>query len=88
MKLGEPGGRAIQRVSHDKMYVFTSPHYSNTESRDSPCDKTKEVVVELFEYRRRYKISTDKVRTLSEKVSLQDDELYTERTCTGEWGAS
>lgn len=78
------GEKTIQRVSHDKMYVFTLVHYSNAESCDSPCDKTKEVVVELFKYRRKFRISTDKVRILSEKVPLQDDELYIKRTFTGE----
>ena len=54
------------------------------ENRNSPCDKTKEVVVELFEYGHKYKIFKDKVRILSKEVSLQDDELYTKRTYTGE----
>ena len=51
----------------------------------SPCDKAEEVVIELYEYRRKYKLAKDKVLVLSKTVSLQNDELYTEKKYESEW---
>lgn len=78
--------RTIHRVSNEKMYVHAhgSNHNHGTDVCDRACDKTKEVVVELFEYRRKYGLK-EKAQILSMKVLLQDDELYTEKTYTSEW---
>lgn len=56
--------------------LYTLRH-SKTHQYNSPCE-SKELVVELFEYRRKYRIRESKVQILSEKLYLKDDELYTE----------
>lgn len=77
--------RIIRRVSNEKMYVYRFMNYSGANVFDSPCDKTKEIVVQLYEYRRKYGVVKDKVQIFSKTVSLQDDVLYTEKTYTSEW---
>lgn len=42
-------------------------------------------MVELFEYRRKYGVLKEKVRIISLKMPLDDDVLYTEKTCFSEW---
>ena len=59
--------------------------YYEAKGCDSACDKTKEILVELFKYRRKQLISKDKVRILSVNVPLKEDELYTKETYTSEW---
>lgn len=71
--------RTIRRVSSEKMYVHSFVRYSDANERDSSCDKTKEVVIQLYEYRSKYWVLKDKIQVLSKTVSLQDDELYTEK---------
>lgn len=48
------------------------------------CDKTKEVIIQLYKYRHKFGLLKDKVQVLSVKVPLEDDELYTEETYTCE----
>lgn len=59
-------------------------HCPDVKECNSACDKTKEVVVELFEYKRKRVVLKDRIRILSVKVPLEEDELYTEKTYTGE----
>ena len=59
--------------------------YHDAKGCDSACDKTKEVLVELFQYRHRHLISKDKVRILFVKVPLEEDEIYTKEVFTSEW---
>ena len=61
---------------------WLSAHHSDADSCDSSCNKTKEVIVELFEYRG---LVSKKVPIHSVKVMLDDDELYTEKKYTSEW---
>lgn len=75
----------IRRVSNDKMYECRFIRYIDTYVTDSPCDWAKEVIVEVFEYRRKYGVKKEEVQILSMKVPLQADELYTEKTYTSEW---
>ena len=75
----------IRRVSDDKMYVYHSILYADTKRYDSACDETKEIVIELFEYRRKYLFLKEKVRILTAKVTLEDGKLYTKETYIGEW---
>lgn len=42
-------------------------------------------MVELFEYRRTHLVSKDKVRILSVRVPLKEDELYAKEMYTSEW---
>ena len=42
-------------------------------------------MVELFKYRRKQLISKEKVRILSVKVPLEEDEIYTKEVFTSEW---
>ena len=42
-------------------------------------------MVELFKYRHKHLISKDKVRILSVKVPLAEDEIYTKGVFTSEW---
>lgn len=65
------------------MYRFV--RYYDAKGCDSACDKTTEIVVELFKYRRKHLVSKDKVGILSVRVPLKEDELYTEETYTSEW---
>lgn len=53
-------------------------------SCDSPCDETSVVVVELFEYKSKYRAFKKKVQILSMKISLQDEEIYTEKVYQSE----
>ena len=59
--------------------------YYGAEGCDSACDKTNEILVELFKYRRKQLVSKDKVRILSVKVPLEEDEIYTKGVFTSEW---
>lgn len=77
--------KTIRRVSKDKVYVYKFVRYYDAKGCDSACDKTKEIMVELFKYRRKHLITKDKVRILSAKVALKEAELYTKETYTGEW---
>lgn len=70
--------RTIRRISDEKMYVYDFIRHFEANMYESPCDKAKEVGVELFEYRRKYGFSK-KISVFSERVSLRDDELYTEK---------
>ena len=72
------------RNSKEKMYVYGGAHYSNTDVCDSPCYKTNEILVQLYENRRKNRGGNDKVEVCSRKVSLLDDVLYTENTYTSE----
>lgn len=74
--------RNFRRVSNTKMYAHGYSHYSEFNECVSPCDKVKEIVVELFEHRNRFRAWKDNVRIFSKTISLQDDEQYTERKCT------
>ena len=67
------------------MRAQLSFHYYDAKGCDSACDKTREILVELFKYRRKQLSSKDKVRILSVKVPLKKDELYTKETYTSEW---
>lgn len=52
---------------------------------DSACDKSEEIVVELFECSRKLKLlKKEKVLIFSIKALLEDDVLYTEETYTSE----
>ena len=64
------------------MHIFVQ--YSGANTHDSPFSNTNEVVIKLYEYRRKYWVLKDKVQILSKTVSLQDDELYTEKTYESE----
>ena len=75
----------IRRVSNEKMSVHCFVQYSDTNVWDSSCDKTKEILIQLYEYRRKYWILKNKVQVLSKTVLLQDNELYTEKTYESEW---
>lgn len=44
----------------------------------------KEMVVELFEYKRKYEVLKKKERIFSMKILLQDNEMYTEETYRSE----
>ena len=66
------------------MRAHLSFRYHDAKGCDSACDKSKEILVELFKYRRKQLISKDKVRILSVKVPLKEDELYTKEMYTSE----
>ena len=66
------------------MYVYQSILNAEAKGYDSACDKAKEIVVELFEYRRKHLVLKEKVRILTEKVPLEDGKLYTKETYIGE----
>lgn len=53
--------------------------------RDSSCDKTNEIVIQLYVYRRKFGLAKEKVQVFSETVTLQDDELYTEKKYHSKW---
>lgn len=74
--------KTARRESNEKMYVYSSVHYSEANVCDSPCSKTNEVVIKLYEYRR--KDESDRVEICSKTVSLSDEELYIENTYTSE----
>lgn len=63
-----------------KCKLWPPIYYSDAHGCDSPCDKTKEITVELFQYRRKYIFLKEKLRIFSMKIPLQDDELYTTYT--------
>ena len=74
--------RTICRVSNEKMSVHCFVQYSDTNVWDSSCDKTKEILIQLYEYRRRDE--RDKVEICSKTVMLENDVLHTENTYTSE----
>ena len=59
--------------------------YYDAKGCDSACDQTKEILVELFKNRRKQLISKEKLRILSVKVPLEEDEIYTKEMYTSEW---
>lgn len=75
--------RTVRRESTEKMYVYGSEGYIDADVCVSPCFKTNEVVIKLYEYRR--KDESDKVEVCSRTVSLRNDELYMENTYTSEY---
>lgn len=79
--------RDIRRLSTENMSVHCFIRSSDAYMCDSSCDKTKEIVIQLYEYRRKYGVVKDKVQVLSKTVSLQDDELYTEKKYESEWSS-
>lgn len=75
--------RTVRRESTEKMYVYSSVHYSDADVCVSPCSKTNKVVIKLYEYRR--KDGRDKVEICSKEVTLEDDVLHTENNYTSEY---
>lgn len=52
----------------------------NTNVYHSPCDKTKKIVVQLYEDRHKYWVLKDKVQIFSKMVLMQDDIEYAEES--------
>ena len=77
--------RIIRRVSDERMYVHSLTDYLDANVCDSPCDETKEIVIQLYEYRRKYGVVKDKVQVFSKTMSLRDDEVYREEIYHSEW---
>ena len=53
--------------------------YSRVDRSCSPCE-AQEVVVKLFGYTRQYRVRESKAQILSEKILLDNNELYTMKT--------
>ena len=75
----------IRRVSDERMYVHSLADELDANVCDSPCDETKEIVIQLYEYHRKYGIVKDKVQVFSKTVSLQDGEVYREEIYHSGW---
>ena len=67
------------------MYVHSPIDSSDANVCDSPCDETNEIVIQLYEYRRKYGVVKDKVQVFSKTVSLQYDEVYREEIYHSGW---
>ena len=76
--------RIIRRVSDERMYVHSPIDSSDANVCDSPCDETKEIVIQLYECRRKYGVKKKK-EVFSKTVSLQDDEVYMEEIYHSGW---
>ena len=71
------------------MWAFALRTLSNAHRYFSPCNKTKEVTVELFRDENMRKLKNfvrkkEQVPLMSTKIVLEDDKLYTEETYPSE----